>query len=113
MVGTTMTSFIPIHCNAYLLKAADLVISLPIAHPAWPEEMYEPLTLAFVFPFLKYRPWQLKGSEGLLSLGRELLCMWKENLWTNRHLLETLELQENTSWFAASAGIQNVTRRWK
>ena len=71
-----------------LLKAADFVISLPIGHlpighPAWPEEMYEPLTLAFVFPFLKYRPWQLKGSEGLLSLGRELLLMWKENLWTD------------------------------
>jgi hypothetical protein len=73
-----------------LLKAADLVISLPVGHPAWPEEMYEPLTLAFVFPFLQYRPWQLKGSEGLLSVGRQLLSMWKENSWTDRHLLRKL-----------------------
>lgn len=79
-----------------LLKAADLVISLPIGHPAWPEDMYEPLTLAFVFPFLNYRPWQLKGAEGLLSLGRELLLMWKENSWTDRHLLWKLWSFERT-----------------
>ena len=73
-----------------LLKAADLVISLPIGHPAWPAHMYEPLTLAFVFPFLPYRPWQLRGAEGLLSVGRQLLRMWKEDQWCDRSILRKL-----------------------
>ena len=58
-----------------LLKAADLVITLPCGHPFWPKEMYEPLTIAFVLPFLKHRPWQLRGSTYILELGGEFLRM--------------------------------------
>lgn len=79
-----------------LLKAADLVISIPVGHPAWPDEMYEPLTLAFVFPFLSYRPWQLRGSEVLLSVGRKLLHMWKEDDWADRLILQQLWNFERT-----------------
>ena len=62
-----------------LYKAADLVITLPCGHPAWPLSMYEPLTLAFVFPFLNSWPWQLCGSIYLLALGRELCRVWRDN----------------------------------
>jgi hypothetical protein len=40
-------------------KVADVVMNLPAGHDAWPGNMYEPLTLAFVFPFLSFSPWQL------------------------------------------------------
>jgi hypothetical protein len=63
-----------------LYKAADVVITLPPGHPAWPTEMFEPLTLAFVFPFVRYRPWQLRGSVHLLALGREVSRLWRDNL---------------------------------
>ena len=62
-----------------MYKAADLVLSLPPGHPAWPTQMFEPLTIAFVFPFLSFRPWQLRGSIALLALGRKLSQVWKDN----------------------------------
>ena len=42
-----------------LHKAADVVLTIPAGHPAWPKEMHEPLTLAILFPFLSHRPWEL------------------------------------------------------
>ena len=78
----------------HLHKAADLIISVPVGHPAWPKSMFEPLTIAFVFPFLSYRPWQLRGSEGLLDVGRSLLRMWSENIWEDRSILRELWLYQ-------------------
>jgi hypothetical protein len=60
------------HWRKQLYKASDHVLSLPVGHSAWGTKMFEPLTLAFVFPFLSFRPWQLYGSVQLLELGREL-----------------------------------------
>ncbi len=65
------------HWRKQLYKAADLVLSLPVGHCAWGEEMYEPLTLAFVYPFVSFRPWQLRGSPQLLELGRQLSRVWR------------------------------------
>ena len=42
-----------------LHKAADVVLSLPAGHPAWPESMHEPLTIAILYPYLSHRPWEL------------------------------------------------------
>ena len=53
-----------------LYKAADLVVTIPCGHESWPVDMFEPLTVAFVFPFLNSWPWQLRGSLYLLALGR-------------------------------------------
>ena len=33
-----------------LSKVADLVVSFPVGHVTWPQAMFEPLTIAFVFP---------------------------------------------------------------
>ena len=35
----------------HLYKASDIVLTLPLGHPAWPNSMFEPLTLAILFPF--------------------------------------------------------------
>ena len=42
-------------------RSADVILSIPPGHPAWPRDMHEPLTIAIYFPFLKSNPWQLKG----------------------------------------------------
>jgi hypothetical protein len=42
--------------------------------------MFEPLTIAFVLPFIKHRPWQLRGSKYILDLGGKLLRMWRDDL---------------------------------
>lgn len=60
-------------------KVADLIVRLPAGHSVWPTDMYEPLTLAFVFPLLKHRPWQLKRSPAIVEMGKRLSKMWEED----------------------------------
>ena len=89
-----------------LHKAADLVVLLPVGHSAWPAEMYEPLTVAFVFPFLSHRPWQLRRSPYLLEMGRELSRVWREDCSRERPILRKLwglqrqlsEMLEELAW---------------
>ena len=63
----------------HLHKAADLILSLKPGHKAWPVHMHEPLTIAFIFPFIRQKPWQLRGSIQLLALGRALSGVWAGN----------------------------------
>ena len=84
----------------HLYKAADLILVLKPGHAAWPREMHEPLTLAFVFPFIRHKPWQLRGSIQLLALGRKLSRVWEgdegneglilRQLWNYQRKLESL-----------------------
>ena len=39
-----------------LHKAANLVLTLPAGHPAWPASMHEPLTISILFPFIYFLP---------------------------------------------------------
>ena len=75
LIPTLMTPF----WRKQLYKAADLVVTLPCGHEAWPSPMFEPLTMAFVFPFLHSWPWQLCGSIHLLELGRKLSQVCQDN----------------------------------
>jgi hypothetical protein len=74
----------------HLHKAADIVLTLKPGHPAWPLDMLEPLTLAFVFPFIRHKPWQLRGSIQLLALGRQLCRVWAGDNGNERSLLRKL-----------------------
>ena len=63
-----------------LRKAADLVIELPFLPNIWSkDEQHEPLTLAFLFPFIHSKPWQLKRAPAFLGMERVLRGMWKES----------------------------------
>ena len=73
-----------------LHKASDLLLSIPVDHKAWPTTMYEPLTFALLYPFLPFRPWQLRGSPKLLELGKQLSGVWRENQRRERPLLRQL-----------------------
>jgi hypothetical protein len=86
------------HWRKQLYKAADLVVSLPAGRLAWPVEMFEPLTLAFVFPFVSFRPWQLCGLLQLLELGRQLSRVWREDSGREGPILRQLWMfQESIS----------------
>lgn len=62
-----------------LHKAADLVLDIPLGHNTWGEDMFEPLTIAFCFPYLDHRPWELRRAPVLLDLGRDLRRVWDED----------------------------------
>lgn len=61
-----------------LHKAADCVFEMPAGcGDAWPSEMFEPCLIGICFPFLKHRPWQLRGAPRLLALERTVRSMWE------------------------------------
>ena len=73
-----------------LHKAANVVLTLPAGHSAWPEDMYEPLTIAILFPFISHRPWQLRRTPKLVELGNTLQGVWKSNPESEGPLLREL-----------------------
>ena len=79
-----------------LHKAADVVLTLPPGHPAWPESMHEPLTIAILYPYLSHRPWELRRAPILLELADALHGVWQSSGVPEGSLLRELwSLQRN------------------
>ena len=70
-----------------LYKVSDLYIELPFGEHWEKKEQHEPLILAFVFPFLHFRPWQLKRSGAFLGMAGYLRKMWETSSIPVRTLL--------------------------
>ena len=60
-----------------LFKAADVVLTVPAGHPAWPASMHEPLMIGILLPYLQHRPWELRRSPIILELANSLHQVWK------------------------------------
>jgi hypothetical protein len=73
-----------------LNKACDLVLFMGAGSEIWPPEMFEPLTIGLVFPFLSVRPWQVRGTPKMLSLGRTLSGLLKDTNVVTRDILRKL-----------------------
>ena len=52
-----------------LLKLLDLFLELPFDNVWKKDDQHEPLTTAFIFPFLSFKPWQLKKVPNLFGNG--------------------------------------------
>jgi hypothetical protein len=62
-----------------LHKVSDLVIEVPAGVRAfWPRGLHEPLLIGLTFGFSVCSPWQLRYSNSVLELGRELREVWKD-----------------------------------
>jgi hypothetical protein len=60
-----------------LHKVADVVIEIPAGvRPFWPLSMHEPLLLGLTLRFTSCSPWQLRLSQPILDLERELRSVW-------------------------------------
>ena len=59
-------------------KAADMVFMIPASSNLlyWPASSHEQLYVAILFPYLNFRPWQLRRSPKVVQTGRELLKMF-------------------------------------
>ena len=63
-----------------LHRVSDLFVELPYDDSLWNKSIqHEPLIFAVIFPFLNYRPWQLKRTGAFLGMGRILRSMWKSD----------------------------------
>jgi hypothetical protein len=71
-----------------LSKVADVVFEIPAGSiSAWDAASHEPLVVGIVFPFLPFRPWQLRGTSKFRTMGRQLCKVWKESEADGRDLL--------------------------
>jgi hypothetical protein len=59
-----------------LNKAADFVFTVPVGHSVWPKEMFEPVLIGLVFPFVRHEPWQLHGTPKMFAMERKLRGLW-------------------------------------
>ena len=70
-----------------VFKAADIVLEIPAGHCFWDSSMHEPLLIAIVFPFIRSKPWQLRSTPKMHSMGCELRKMFKSPDLDARDLL--------------------------
>lgn len=62
-----------------LLKCCDIMIDVSAGKSYWSHDQYVPLTLGICFPFLPFRPWQLRHTPKLFAIERKLPRMLKDN----------------------------------
>lgn len=60
-----------------LYRCADFVFEVPVGSHVWPQSMHEPLLIGLLFPFLRVKPWQLRGTPKMHAMGRELRNMFQ------------------------------------
>jgi hypothetical protein len=76
-----------------LWKTADLIFQIPPGTPGWPVDMFEPLTVGIVFPFLRNRPWQFKGTPKMYYLARQVHKMFEDKIVDSGDFLRKLLLE--------------------
>ena len=60
-----------------LYKASDFVLTIPPIHKFWPSQMFESCFLAFIFPYSRAYPWQLRNTPKLIGAQREMRRVFK------------------------------------
>jgi hypothetical protein len=49
-------------------KLADVIFTIPVGSSLWPFNMHEPLFIGIALPFIRCRPWSLRGMPMLVEL---------------------------------------------
>lgn len=62
-----------------LFKFCDLIFPIEPTHTFWPSKMYEPILIGIAFPYLPFRPWQLRSTPKLLAMARQMRSLSKED----------------------------------
>ena len=70
-----------------LNKTADCIFTIQAAHSFWPSTNFEPLFVAILFPYLDYRPFQLKSTPKMFEMGRRLSKVFQEDRVDGGNLL--------------------------
>ena len=76
-----------------LNKVVGMSFVVAPVHSYWGKEQHKKMIVAFVFLFLPYRPWQLRSTPKMLSMGRELSKVLKTPEVAGRNLLRNFLLE--------------------
>ena len=63
----------------HTMKGADCVFDIPVGVGCWDKDMHEPLTIAFFFPYMDRKPWELRQTTFMVDMARDLSRMFKES----------------------------------
>ena len=74
------------------IKACDFLFVISPGCFYWPSDMFEPLWVGILLPFIKHRPWCLKRAPLLLEIGRELRGVLQTSEGDAGHILRQLTL---------------------
>ena len=89
--GSSHIFIVPRLCSPLWMKqvykAADIVFELPVGHPVWPRDLHEPLLIAIVFPFIRNKPWQLRGTPKMYEMASKLRRLFQAEDMDARDLL--------------------------
>jgi hypothetical protein len=75
-----------------LYKTCDLIFDVPPGSDCWPTNMYEPVVIGIVFPFLSRAPWQLRRTPKMFQVARTMREMWEVGDLAAGHFLRKLLL---------------------
>ena len=73
-----------------LFKLCDFIFRAPAGSPFWPLDMHEPLWIGIALPFIRYRPWSLRGTPLLVAMARELQEVLSSGKGDGRDILRQL-----------------------
>ena len=91
-----------------LYKAADIVFEIPPGKPGWPASMHEPLLIGLLFPFLREKPWQLRGTPKMHAVGGQLRGLFEKEDLDPRNFLREFWLRCLRPWNVSEAVVRRV-----
>lgn len=85
-------------------KLCDLQFTIPLGCPFWTHSQFEPLVVGVVFPFIRHRPWRLRGTPFMDRLARQLSTMPPSDHSWGGHILCQL-FQQTRGFNSMSASL--------
>ena len=76
-----------------MYKEADMILFVPPNLSFWPACMFEPLIIAFSFPYTRCYPWRTKRTPKLLAVARGLQEVWKKEDMDGSNILRNFLLE--------------------
>lgn len=73
-------------------KLCDFTFEMPVGHSHWPSSMHEPLWIGIALPFVRHRPWCLRGVPLLVDMERSLREVLRSGKTDGRDILRQLLL---------------------
>ncbi len=70
-----------------LWKACDVILTIPAGTEGWSLDMHEPLLIGISFPFLRFKPWQFRGTPKMFQVARDLRRLFKADEMDSRPFL--------------------------
>jgi hypothetical protein len=70
-----------------LFKACNVVLVIPAGALGWPVQMFEPLLIGIRFPYLTFKPWQLRSTPKMFYVARDLRHLFKSERMDSRDVL--------------------------